>query len=73
MKVASSSCVYRSRSCGGCSRGRYFSDILTGSDVASDEEGTEFPDAAAAEHDARLAVLELAKDRLSKGPGRGLC
>ena len=45
----------------------YYFNVRAGSALTLDEDGAEFPDAAAAVHEARIAVLELAKDRLRNG------
>lgn len=46
---------------------QYFFDVRVGSTFTGDEDGAEFPDLAAAEDEARRAVLEIAKYRLLSG------
>ena len=45
----------------------YHFDVRVGSTLVEDEDGAHFPDLAAAEDEARRAVLEIAKYRLLDG------
>lgn len=47
---------------------RYYFGIMDG-ELIKDNEGTEFPDARAARHEALKVLTELAEDHLSDKPG----
>jgi hypothetical protein len=46
---------------------KFFFDIREGQKFILDEEGSEFPDVAAAEYEAAIAAAEMGRDRLPQG------
>ncbi len=51
---------------------RFYFETREGGDFTPDDDGTEFPDLSAAEHEAVVAVAEMARDLLPKGLTRDI-
>ena len=49
---------------------RFYFDVREGSRFVPDDDGLDFPDRGAAEHEAAVAAAEIGRDRLPKGIAR---